>query len=238
MRISVCTTYNDLSEQAADLVAALIAAKPTAVLGLPTGSTPEGMYAALTKRPISFAQVRTFNLDEYLGLGPDHPQSYHQFMKRHLFDHIDLPPASAHIPAGLAPDPDQECARYETLLQQAGGLDLVILGLGENGHVGFNEPGTPWDSRTRRVMLAEKTRQANARFFDSGESVPREALTMGIGTILSARKILLLVAGSNKAAAVRRLLTEPPTVDLPASALHNHANVIVLLDEAAAAGPQ
>lgn len=234
MQVESLETYAALSERAAAIVAELIRHKPDAVLGLPTGSTPVGFYAALARSGTNFAGVRTFNLDEYLGLGRQHPQSYYRFMKANLYDRVNLPPEQAHIPDGLAPDPDAECARYEAAIADAGGLDVVVLGLGNNGHIGFNEPGTPWNSRTRRVKLADKTREANARFFDTPDDVPVEAITMGIGTILAARQVVLLVSGESKAEIVRRTLEGPVTEDVPATALRQHPNVIVLLDRAAA----
>ncbi|HYG57327.1 MAG TPA: glucosamine-6-phosphate deaminase [Symbiobacteriaceae bacterium] len=234
MQIEIFDTYEQLSHRAAGMVADLIRRKPAAVLGLPTGSTPEGFYAVLRRSDVSLGQVRTFNLDEYVGLSRAHPESYYAFMRQHLFDHVDLQPAHIHIPDGFAPDLEAECRRYEADIRQAGGLDLVLLGLGLNGHIGFNEPGTPWDTRTRPVMLAEKTRAANSRFFDTMDEVPREALTMGIGTILEARQILLLAAGETKADMVRRALEGEPSVAVPASALQRHENVTVLLDLAAA----
>lgn len=235
MRIEIFDTYAQLSQRAADLVIDLVRRKPAAVLGLPTGATPEGLYAALRRSGVSFGQVQTFNLDEYLGLPREHPESYHTFMRQHLFDHVDLLPDHTHIPDGMAADPEAECARYEEALRQAGGLDMLLLGLGLNGHIGFNEPGSPWGARTRKVQLAEKTRQANARFFDAPEQVPAEAITMGIGTMLEARQILLLATGETKAEVVRRALEGEPSEQVPATALQGHPNVTVLLDRAAAA---
>lgn len=234
MRVEVFDTYADLSGRAAALVSDLIGRRPNAVLGLPTGSTPVGFYEALTKTNASFRQVQTFNLDEYVGLPKTHPESYYTFMRRHLIDHVDLDQANCHIPDGMAGDPDAECRRYEGLIAAAGGLDVVVLGIGLNGHIGFNEPGSPWDARTRRVPLAEATRQANARFFGSIDMVPREALTMGIGTILEAKQILLLASGEAKADIIRRTLEGEPDIAVPASALQLHPNVTFLLDRAAA----
>lgn len=235
MRVEVFETYTDLSQRTADIVADLVRRRPDAVLGLPTGSTPEGFYRALTQEDVSFRQVRTFNLDEYVGLPQSHPQSYFSFMNSHLYSKVDLVPANCRIPNGMAVDPDAECRHYEDLIRQAGGLDVVVLGIGLNGHIGFNEPGSPWDARTRRVPLAENTRQANARFFGgSVDGVPREALTMGIGTILEAKQILLLASGEGKAEIIRRTLEGEPDISVPATALQRHPNVTVLLDKAAA----
>lgn len=234
MRVMVVDDYAAVSSTAAGLVAGLIWARPEAVLGLPTGETAEGFYRVLTALNASFAAVRTFNLDEYLGLPREHPQSYYQFMKSHLYRRVNIRSENACIPDGMAPDPEAECRRYEEAIRQAGGIDLIVLGLGTNGHIGFNEPGTPWDSRTRRVVLAEATHKANARFFGTTDAVPREALTMGISTILNARRILLLVSGAGKADIVRRLLEGPLTTEVPATALRTHPNVTVILDRAAA----
>lgn len=234
MRVEVFKTYTDLSQRAADIVTDLIGRRPNAVLGLPTGSTPVGFYEALRRAAVSFSQVQTFNLDEYVGLPKAHPESYYAFMHRHLIDHVDLVPEHCHIPDGMAADPAAECERYEALIRQAGGLDVVVLGIGLNGHICFNEPGTPWDARTRLTPLAEATREANARFFGSMDAVPRAALTMGIGTILEARQILLLASGESKAEIIRRTLEGEPDVSVPATALQGHPNVTVLLDTAAA----
>lgn len=234
MRVEIYETYADLSRRAAEIVAGLVAQKPDAVLGLPTGSTPEGFYGALAERDADLSRVRTFNLDEYLGLPREHEQSYYTFMRLHLYERVNLNPANCQIPDGLAADPEVECARYEAAIAEAGGLDVVLLGVGHNGHIGFNEPGTPWDARTRRVALAATTREANGRFFGTMDEVPREALTMGIGTILEARQILLLASGEAKAEIIRRTVEGEPSVAVPATALQGHPNVIVLLDRAAA----
>ncbi|MFZ5822908.1 MAG: glucosamine-6-phosphate deaminase [Bacillota bacterium] len=235
MQIEVHPDYTNLSRRAAAIVAELVRAKPDAVLGLPTGSTPEGFYNALVESGVSLARVRTFNLDEYLGLPQDHPESYYSFMKRHLYDRTDLRPENCAIPDGMTADPVAECRRYEEAVQAAGGLDLVVLGVGHNGHIGFNEPGTPWDSRTRKVALTDRTRQANARFFNSLEEVPTHALTMGIGTILTARRILLLASGTAKAGVVREMVEGEPDTAVPVTALQTHPDVTVLLDKEAAA---
>ncbi|HLN61657.1 MAG TPA: glucosamine-6-phosphate deaminase [Symbiobacteriaceae bacterium] len=234
MRVEVYETYAEMSQRAANLVAGLIAEKPGAVLGLPTGSTPEGFYNELAGRDLDFTQVQTFNLDEYIGLDREHPESYYSFMKRHLFSRVNLNPARCHLPNGMAPDPAAECLRYEEAIRQAGGLDVVLLGIGHNGHIGFNEPGAPWDAHTRMVDLAERTIKANARFFGSEEAVPKQALTMGIGTILGARRIVLLASGEGKAEIIRRTLEGDPAVDVPATALQSHPDVTVILDRAAA----
>lgn len=234
IRKVVVEDYAALSNLAAGIAAGMIWSKPELVLGLPTGGTPVGFYKALVNMGISLAKVRTFNLDEYVGLPREHPESYYSFMKRNLYDYVDLDPANAHLPNGNAPDPEEECRRYEEAIRAAGGIDLMILGIGHNGHIGFNEPGTPWDSRTRRVSLTETTRKANARFFSSLDEVPREALTMGIGTIMESRRIMLLASGKDKAAIIDRALNGDPTTLVPATVLQQHPDVIVIVDRAAA----
>ena len=234
MRVEVFENYAALSGRAAAIALDLIRRKPDAVLGLPTGSSPEGFYDLLSRSNTSFRHVRTFNLDEYVGLPREHPESYHSFMSKRLLDRVDLEPANVHIPDGMAADPEAECRRYEEALRQAGGMDLLVLGVGHNGHIGFNEPGTPWDSRTRRVKLAGRTIKANARFFGSEEAVPREALTMGIGTIMEARSIILLATGESKADIIRRTFEEEPGINVPSTVLRNHPDVTFLLDRAAA----
>lgn len=234
MRVEVFDDYAGLSQRAADLVADLVRSKPASVLGLPTGSTPEGFYAALCRSKVSFREVQTFNLDEYVGLPREHAQSYYSFMKQHLYDHVDLPLTRAHIPNGMAPDLEAECRRYEETLRAAGGLDVVLLGIGLNGHIGFNEPGAAWDAPTHPVALAPATREANARFFGSLEAVPTQALTMGIGTILRAKRILLLASGGSKAEILKRTVEGALSLAVPATALQSHPNVTVLVDRAAA----
>ena len=220
-----------LSDRAAQIVLEAIRTNPRIVLGLPTGRTPVGMYDRVVRECERtyhcFREVTTFNLDENVGVAPDHPGSYFAFMKQHLFDHVDLDPASAHLPNGMAPDLDAECARYENEIRAAGGLALTFLGLGRNGHIGFNEPGTPFDARTRVVALTESTRHANADLFPDGH-VPTHAITMGIGTILDSQRIVLLVAGSGKSEALERLRTGEISEEFPASALWRHGNVVVL----------
>lgn len=234
MKVIRARSYDEMSGLALSMVTDLLAARPSAVLGLPTGGTPLGFYRRLAQSGLDLRQVRTFNLDEYLGLDRKHPGSYHSYMERHLFSLVNLPPEHREIPDGTATDPDAECRRYEAAIRAAGGIDLLLLGLGHNGHIGFNEPGTSWESRTRVVRLSAITRRANARFFGSVSQVPREAITMGIGTILEARQILMLVSGAGKAETVDRFLNGPLTVDLPATALRTHPDVTVLLDQVTA----
>src|SRR5687768_1416956 len=238
--------YEELSARAATLMLDAVRSRPDVVLGLPTGRTPLGMYrrviAECQKTYSCFRDVRTFNLDEYVGIPPEHPGSYYSYMKQHLFDHLDVRPENVHIPEGIAarirrqhPEPEfdealrLECERYENELRKAGGLQLTFLGLGQNGHIGFNEPGTPFDSRTHVIRLSESTRIANADLFADGH-VPEQAITIGIGTILESRQIVLMASGSSKASTVARLSLENPSPDFPASALKTHANVTVLVD--------
>lgn len=220
-----------LSVHAADLMLDAVRENPRVVLGLPTGRSPIGMYDHVVRECVReyhcFRDVTTFNLDEYVGVAPEHPGSYFTYMKRHLFDHVDLDPALAHLPNGMAPDLDAECLRYEREIGDAGGLELTFLGLGHNGHIGFNEPGTPFDAHTRVVKLTESTRKANAEFFPDAP-VPTHAVTMGIGTILQSKRIVLLVAGSGKEATLARLRSGAVSEDFPASALWTHGDVTVL----------
>ncbi len=228
------------SRSAADHVAALILKKPTAVLGLATGSTPVALYRELIAKHrtdgLSFGECTSFNLDEYVGLGPDHPASYRRFMQENLFSEINLPPSRVHIPDGLAKDLPAHCEAYEQSIRDAGGIDLQILGIGSDGHIGFNEPSSSLGSRTRLKTLTERTRSDNARYFDKPEDVPHHVITMGIGTILDARSISLLAFGASKAAAIAAMVEGPITAMVPASILQTHPVVKVFLDEAAASG--
>ncbi len=223
--------YSSLSQRAADILLKAIQTNPRIVLGLPTGRTPIGMYDCVIlecqRQYHCFRQVTTFNLDEYVGIPGDHPGSYFTYMKGHLFDHVDIDPSRANIPDGNAADLEAECRRYESAIAVAGGLGLTFLGLGRNGHIGFNEPGTPFDSRTRVVELTESTRRANAPHFPDGH-VPTHAITIGIATILESREIVLLAAGTGKAEAIERLRSHVRDVSFPASALWDHSNVRVL----------
>jgi glucosamine-6-phosphate deaminase len=220
-----------LSDRAAHLLLDAIRTDPGIVLGLPTGRTPIGMYERIVRECSRayhcFAAVTTFNLDEYAGVPEENPASYRSYMRKHLLDHVDIDPRNAHIPNGTAPDLEAECRRYEDELRAAGGLALTFLGLGRNGHIGFNEPGTPFDARTRVVELTQSTRHANAADFPGGH-VPTHAITMGIGTILESHAIVLLVAGEGKEHAVERLRAGESSTDFPASALWNHHDVTVL----------
>lgn len=224
--------YDALSDRAAEIFLSSIRRNPRIVLGLPTGRTPVRMYervvAACTRDYHCFRDVVTFNLDEYVGIERSNPASYYAFMKQHLFDFTDIDASNAHIPNGAASNVALECERYEHDIAAAGGIDLTFLGLGSNGHIGFNEPGAPFDSRTRVVTLTESTRIANAALFPNGE-VPTQAITMGIATILESKSIVLLASGEKKRAAIERLRSGEISEEFPASALWKHPDVTVLL---------
>lgn len=240
MIISLCDSPQDVADLAAQRVTDLLHDAPRAVLGLPTGRTPILMYDQLAERQadgtLDFSGVTTFNLDEFVGIGEDHPGSYRAYMRRYLFDRVGLPKDQGHVLDGLAADADEECARFEAAIAAAGGLDLQILGLGANGHIGFNEPAETLQARTHRVQLLEPSRKANAGFFGGDLSqVPTEAMTMGMGTILKARRILLLVTGAEKADTVAAMLNGPVTTQLPASFLQLHRDVELICDGEAGA---
>lgn len=239
MSIDVRTfpTPDAVADAAADIIADLVASVPDCVIGLPTGSTPIATYERLIERHrqgLSFAEVTTFNLDEYVGLSPDDPQSYHAYMARHLFDHIDIDRSRIHIPDGAADDLDAAADAFEEAIDDVDGVDLWMLGIGSNGHIAFNEPGCDPDSLTRVVDLSEDTILANSRFFDSADEVPRTAITAGVATILDAERIILLAYGSTKAAAIAEAVAGPVTADCPASYLQTHPDCTFLIDEAAA----
>src|SRR5699024_5658372 len=207
------------------------------VLGLATGSSPEGMYAQLVdwynKGDLDFAKVKSVNLDEYRGLSRENEQSYYYFMHKHLFDKVNIDVNNTYLPNGLAEDPEEECRRYDALIESLGGVDLQLLGMGHNGHIGFNEPGDHYDKGTHCVDLQQSTIEANKRFFASEDEVPRQAYTMGIGTIMKAKKILVIVSGAEKAEILKEALYGPITPQVPASVLQMHSDVIVIADEAA-----
>jgi len=240
MKVIVCDTYEEMSRKAAAIVADRVRAKPDLVLGLATGSTPLGLYQELARlcrdEGLDFSRARTFNLDEYVGLPPDHGQSYRRFMNENLFDHINIDKANTRVPDGMAADPAAFCAQYEADMKAAGGVDLQVLGIGSNGHIAFNEPGSPADSRTRVVDLTESTIQDNARFFDSIDDVPTQAISMGNGTINEAKEIILLANKANKADAIAATLEGPITDDVPASLVREHPNITFLIEKEAAAG--
>ena len=231
--------YDEVSREAARIVAGAVRSKPSVVLGLATGSTPLGLYrelAALHRaEALDFSQATSFNLDEYLGLAPSHPQSFHHFMEQNFFSQVNLPRHRRHIPDGtIQGDYDAYCARYEQAIKSAGGIDLQILGIGRNGHIGFNEPTSSLASRTRLKALSRETIEDNRQVFADEGEVPRCAITMGIGTILESRRVLLLAAGMSKAAAVAKAIEGPITSSVSASALQMHPDVTFLIDEEAA----
>lgn len=237
VKVLIVPNYHSMSEWVAREIATRVREIPHLRLGLATGSTPEGVYQHLIqiyyRTGVSFRHCVTFNLDEYVGLAPDHPQSYRSYMTNRLFDKLDLTMSQTYLPLGNSYDLMDECDRYEQLIQSYGGIDLQILGIGLNGHIGFNEPGTSWDSDTHVVRLTSSTRMANLRFFHTLSDVPTHAITMGIGTILRSKQIYLLAAGEKKAEVVRRLLLEEPCIKLPASALHHHPDATLIVDQAA-----
>lgn len=237
MRICKATDYEDMSRKAANIIAAQMILKPDSVLGLATGSTPVGTYKDLVLRyenkDLDFSSITSVNLDEYRGLPRENDQSYYYFMHQNLFDHVNINPANTHLPDGTEPDSDKECARYENLIRSLGGVDLQLLGLGHNGHIGFNEPGDFFDKETHCVNLSERTIEANKRFFASADDVPKQAYTMGIKTIMQARKILVVVSGEDKADIVRDAFFGPVTPMVPASILQMHNDVTVVADAAA-----
>ena len=238
MRVIIVPDAAAASQRAARFVADVVRRKPHFVLGLATGSTPLGTYQELIRlhreEGLSFAQVTTFNLDEYVGLSPAHPQSYRTFMQQNLFDHLDLESGRTNVPDGRALDFDSHCRQYEQKLKDAGGIDLQLLGLGSDGHIAFNEPGSSLGSRTRLKSLTSETIRDNARFFGGEDQVPRLAVTMGVGTILESRRCVLLAFGRHKADAVRATVEGPITAQITASALQLHREVIGIFDEAAA----
>ncbi|MCS7224616.1 MAG: glucosamine-6-phosphate deaminase [Armatimonadetes bacterium] len=238
MEVIIVEDEEQVGKLAAQEIARLIRRKPNCVLGLATGSTPIPCYKELIrlhqKEGLDFSRVTTFNLDEYYPIDPRHEQSYRYFMNVNLFDHLNIDKARTFVPDGMAPDPYDHCKWYEEQIKLAGGIDLQILGIGHNGHIAFNEPGSSLASRTRVKTLTEETIRANSRFFERPEDVPRYAITMGIGTILEARKIVLLATGAGKAEAIRRSIEGPVTSMCPASALQLHPRVTYLIDEAAA----
>ncbi len=238
MEVVALPTYEEMSKSAAAIVAEVLNAKPNAVLGMATGSTPLGVYKELVRLHregrLDFAQVTTFNLDEYVGLPTTNPQSYHHFMQENFFRHVNISPGNIYIPSGTTSNYKSFCPWYEQRIKECGGIDLQILGIGSDGHIAFNEPGSSLSSRTRLKTLARPTIEDNARFFDRAEDVPIYAITMGVGTILEARTLLLLANGANKAQAVAQMVEGPVTSMVTASALQLHPSAMVFLDEAAA----
>mgnify|MGYP006071109997 FL=1 len=237
MQVYVAESYADMSRKAANILSAQVILKPDTVMGLATGSSPVGTYQQLIewykKGDLDFAQVRTVNLDEYAGLAPEHSQSYRRFMQENFFDHINIPRENTHVPNGLAPDLEAESRRYNQVIQSLGGIDIQLLGMGHNGHIGFNEPGHAFELETHVVNLTDNTIEANARFFASPDEVPRQAITMGIKSIMQAQRIVMVVSGEDKADIVRAAFAGPVVPQVPASILQMHPNFILVGDKAA-----
>lgn len=237
MRIYREKDYDAMSRRAAQIIAAEVTHNPACLLGLATGSTPEGAYRYLVdwykQGLLSFKDVLSVNLDEYVGLAPDHDQSYRYFMQSNLFDHVDISPEHTRVPDGLTKDPKAFCDEYDAYIRSQGYVDLQLLGIGRNGHIGFNEPGDCFVKETHVVDLAESTIDANARFFASRDDVPRQAISMGMGAIMGAKKVLLCASGEEKADAICRSVCGPITPECPGSILQLHKDVVVVVDEAA-----
>ncbi|NFS10443.1 glucosamine-6-phosphate deaminase [Clostridium botulinum] len=238
MKILVCENYDKLSEKAAQIIMSQITLKSNSILGLATGSTPIGMYKKLVEmyenKMIDFSDVKTFNLDEYQNLPISNDQSYHYFMDDNLFNYINVKRENIHIPNGMANDIENECIEYDNLIKEAGGIDIQVLGIGNNAHIGFNEPTVSFEKKTYVVELEESTKIANARFFNSLDEVPSKAITMGIGSIFESKKIMLLATGENKAKAIYDTIYGKVTPEVPASILQFHDDAIVILDKKAA----
>lgn len=234
MRITICKNYEEVSKKASDIVAAKMILKPDCVLGLATGSTPVGMYKNLVemnkKGDIDFSSVKTINLDEYYPMRPDNEQSYRYFMNSNLFDHINIDKKNTYVPNGTAEDVEKECAEYDTRIDKYG-IDIQVLGIGQNGHIGFNEPDTALCASTHVTGLTENTIAANSRFFASADEVPKKAITMGMASILKAKTIILLASGKSKHAAVKSLIDAKITTDVPATLLKVHPDVVLICDE-------
>lgn len=234
MKIIRTKDYCEMSRRAANMIAAQMILKPNSVLGLATGSSPIGTYKQLIQMyengDLDFSDITTVNLDEYKGLSRDNEQSYYYFMNDNLFDHVNIDKAKTHVPGGMAEDAAKECEDYEKMIEEIGGIDLQLLGLGHNGHIGFNEPAHVFEKKTHVTDLQESTIEANKRFFASIDEVPRQALSMGIGTIMAAKKILVVVSGADKAEIVKKAFTGPVTPEVPASILQLHPDVTVICD--------
>lgn len=237
MKIIRAKDYNDMSRKAANIISAQVILKPDSVLGLATGSSPIGIYQQLTKwyqkGDIDFSDVTTVNLDEYYGLKPEDEQSYHYFMHSNFFDHVNIRKDRINLPNGMETDEEKECARYDALINSLGGVDMQLLGIGRNGHIGFNEPSDCYSKGTHCVELAESTIEANKRFFNSIDDVPRRAYSMGIHTIMAAKKVIVVASGEDKAWAIREACIGDVTPKVPASILQLHSDAIVIADEAA-----
>lgn len=234
MVICKASDYKDLSRKAANIISAQVIMKPDCVLGLATGSSPVGTYAQLVewyeKGDLDFSNVTSVNLDEYKGLAPDNDQSYRYFMNTNLFDHVNIDKTRTFVPNGLEPDAEKACSEYDEIIEKAGGIDLQLLGLGHNGHIGFNEPSDSFSKGTNCVDLTESTIEANKRFFESEADVPRQAYTMGIRTIMLAKKIVVVVSGKDKAEILKKVVCGPVTPEVPASVLQLHPDVTIVAD--------
>lgn len=239
MKIIMVKNYEEMSRKAANIVASQIILKSNSTIGLATGETPLGMYKEIIKLyqngDVDFSEVTTFNLDEYYGLSKDNPQSYHYYMFNNFFNHININPSNVHIPNGMAEDIEKECSDYEKKIEEAGGIDLQVLGIGKNGHIGFNEPDIKFEAKTHLVNLDDETIKANSRFFSSIEEVPTKAISMGIKTIMHAKKIILLASGKEKAQAIYNTVKGSIVPEVPASILQLHPDVTLIVDEEAAA---
>lgn len=237
MLVIIKKNYDEVSKEAANMVADLIRRKPNCVLGFATGGTPLGLYKELIRmhkeEGLDFSKVNTFNLDEYVGLPPEHPQSYHFFMWENLFRHVNVDPRYVHIPQGMAKDINEFCDWYEERIKYYGGIDLQILGIGANGHIAFNEPGSSLGSRTRIKTLKKETRWDNKRFFERDEDVPTYAITMGVGTIMDSKSLLLLASGKSKADAIKATVEGPITALYPATIVQMHRKAFIICDEGA-----
>ncbi|MBQ4109903.1 MAG: glucosamine-6-phosphate deaminase [Clostridia bacterium] len=242
MRVIICENYEEMSKQAAKLVISQVTLKPESILGLATGSTPIGMYDKLIEAnkagEVDFSKVTTFNLDEYYPLSADNDQSYHYFMNEHLFSKTNIPFERTHVPDGEAANPEKECEEYDKKIEAAGGIDLQILGIGQNGHIGFNEPDKNLIAGTHLTELTDSTIEANSRFFEKKEDVPTKALTMGIASILKSKKIIIMANGAAKHEVVSALMTPDITTDIPATMLKIHSDVVVICDKEAFYGKQ
>lgn len=238
MRTILCKDYDQMSEEAAKIVAAQIKTKPDSILGFATGSSPVGLYQKLVERnkagEIDFSKITTFNLDEYYPIKRDNDQSYYYFMFKNLFSHVNIPKESVHVPNGEVTDPAAECAAYDAAIQAAGGIDLQILGIGRNGHIGFNEPDETLFAATHVTGLTQSTIDANCVYFDDVKDMPRQALTMGLSAIMKAKKIVMVINGENKAEAVRRMYNGMVGCDCPGSFMQIHPDATIILDQAAA----
>ena len=238
MRIIVCENYKEVSKKAAQMILSQVTLKPNSVLGLATGSTQIGMNENLVELnksgDIDFSEVRTFNLDEYYNLPKNNDQSYHYFMHKNLFNHINIKPSNIHIPNGMTDDVNAECKRYDELIKEADGVDIQVLGIGNNAHIGFNEPTVNFEKGTHLVELEDSTIEANSRFFDNIDDVPKKAITMGVGSIFKSKKIMLIATGENKAEAIYNTVYGKVVPEVPASILQFHNDIVLILDKEAA----